>query len=193
MNSARMIFTGFFVLLVSGCAFGVTRYAPSGENIPILQGLKAKGAVPVKVENFTSFEPGLTTIMCRGAGPVEAPDGTTYEDFLRGALISELELAELHDAQSKNIITGHLERIDFGSAIGSGNWTIKMKLIAPERGDFSVQNRYSFSTNFLGDIACRQVAQALTPATRSFWKKVFAHPKFELFMIRPRILPNLTK
>ena len=186
MCSARKIVISLIVLVMSGCAFGATRYAPSGENIPILQGLKAKGALPVKVEKFTSFEPGLTTIMCRGAGPVEAPDGTTYEEFLRGALISELELAELHDEESNNIITGHLERIDFGSAIGAGNWTIKMKLIAPERGEFFVQDRYSFSTNFLGDIACRQVAQALAPATRSFWKKVFAHPKFELFMMRRR-------
>jgi len=44
---------------------------------------------------------------------------------------------------------------------------------------FLVENTYEFSTNFIANIACEQVAQALAPATQDLIKKLVQHPSFK--------------
>lgn len=51
---------------------------------------------------------------------------------------------------------------------------------------FTVERVHSFSTNFIADIACEQVAQALGPATQDFLKKSFADPSFREIFQRAR-------
>lgn len=149
------------------------------------QRVNDQNASSTGVASFTSFQPGLNQIMCRAAGPVEAPDQKPFEVYLREALISELKLAGLYGDKSGTVLNGYLENIDFSSNIGAGSWTIRMRFSREGGAPFTVEHVHSFSTNFIADIACEQVAQALGPATQDFLKKTFADPSFrEIFQSR---------
>ena len=54
-----------------------TRKAPSGQK--------------VNVGAFTAAKPGQTGIMCRLVGPITTPDGRSFEEYVRRALIDEGE------------------------------------------------------------------------------------------------------
>ena len=166
------------VVMMVGCSHVAPRYGLSADNIENLKSLKAGTSKRIAVGPYTTYEPGKQSILCRAAGPVEAPDGKTFETYLRDALISELRIAEVFDEKSPTVLQGHLEHIDFNSNIGSGNWTIRVKFTAPGVEPFTVQHTYPFSTNFVADIACGQVAQALMPATQDFHRSVFGNPGF---------------
>lgn len=165
-------------LLVSGCTHNIPRYGLSADNVSTLQRMKSSSSNKLATATFTSFEPGKNSIVCRAAGPVEVPDGKTYETYIRDALISELKIADMHSENSGTVINGHLEFIDFSSNIGAGNWIIKMKFWGQGSTPFLVENTYPFSTNFIADIACGQVAQAFVPATQDFIKKLVNDPQF---------------
>lgn len=166
------------VLVVSGCSHVVPRYGLSANNIQDLKSMRSPASKPIAVNDFSSREPGKSSIMCRAAGPVETPDGKPFEAYLRDALVSELQIAELYDAKSPILVRGVLDHIDFSSHIGDGYWTIRMTFEVPPAAPFTVENRYTFSTAFIADRACAQVAQALLPATQDFYKAVFARPEF---------------
>jgi hypothetical protein len=170
------------VLLLGACAHTSQRYSSSAENVVSLQEIRKSSDRTIQLAPFTAAQPGLKEIMCRAAGPIQAPDQKAYEVFLRDAMMAELSLAGLVSEKSATVLDGYLEHIDFSSAIGAGTWTIRMRFTREGGIPFTVEHVHPFSTNFIADIACEQVAQALGPATQDFLKKVFAEPAFrELF------------
>jgi hypothetical protein len=174
------------LLLTSACTHTSQRYGLSAENVAALQQLKQSTGASLQVAPFTTFSPGLNSILCRAAGPVETPDQRPFEAYLREALVSELKISGLFNEKSETILNGHLEHIDFSSNIGAGNWTIRMRFNKANETPFTIENTYGFSTNFIADIACSQVAQALNAATQDFLKKTFEHPSFKaLFPKKP--------
>jgi hypothetical protein len=178
MKTSIRVLLSVSVLLIAGCAHVAPQYGVSEDNLELMKSLRTSASKRIAVAPFTSQEPNKQSIMCRGAGPVEASDGKTFEAYLRDALITELKFAELFDEKSPSVLRGHLEHIDFNSNIGAGNWTMKVSFSSPGTEPFTVQHTYPFSTNFVGGIACGQVATALVPATQSFYRAVFNHPGF---------------
>ncbi len=178
-NYAKIALSVIIVLLTTACTHTSQRYGLSAENVAMLQQVKQSSDATLQVANFTTFNPGLNSIMCRAAGPVEPPDQRPFEMYIREALISELKISGLFNEKSANTLHGHLEHIDFNSNIGAGNWTMRMRFNKADEAPFTVENVYSFSTNFIADIACGQVAQALGAATQDFLKKTFEHPSFK--------------
>lgn len=185
-NFAKLATAVAAILLTAACAHTSQRYGLSAENVATLQQIKQTTDTTVQVANFTSFQPGLNSIVCRAAGPVEPPDQRSFESYLREALVSELKISNLYDEKSATVLQGHLEHIDFSSNIGAGNWTIRVRFSTEKSAPFTVENVYSFSTNFIAEIACGQVAQALNAATQDFLKKTVAQPSFRaLFPKKP--------
>jgi len=179
MKTAIRVLLSLSALLIVGCSHVAPRYGVSVDKLEDLINLRTITSKRIAVAPFTSNEPGKQSIMCRAAGPVEPPDGKSFENYLRDALISELRIAEVFDEKSPSVLQGHLEHIDFGSNIGAGNWTIRLRFSSSGTAPFTVQHTYPFSTNFMGDRACGQVAQALLPATQDFYRSVFKHPEFK--------------
>lgn len=177
MNKKTIVSACVVALTLMACSHTAPRYGLSPENQVALKTLK--GSKRVAVGPFTSNEPGKQSIICRAAGPVEAPDGKTFDAYLREALINELRIADVLDEKSSVVIKGHLEHIDFNSNIGAGQWMMRLTMSAPGATPFTVENTYSFSTNFIADQACAQVAQALLPATQDLYHKLFAQPQFQ--------------
>ncbi len=179
MKTTMRVLLSLYALLIVGCSHVAPRYGVSVDQLEDLISLRTSASKRIAVAPFTSYEPGKQSIMCRGAGPVEPPDGKSFEAYLRDALISELKVAEVFDEKSPSVLQGRLEHIDFSSNIGAANWTIRLSFSSSGTEPFTVQHTYPFSTNFIGDIACGQVARALMPATQTFYRSVFNHPGFK--------------
>lgn len=169
-------------ILVSACSHTSPRYAPSASNQEQLRQVSSTTNYKIATSKFTSTEPGKTSIMCRAAGPIEAPDGKSFEDYIQDSLTNELKMSGLYSDSSTQKLSGNLELIDFNSNIGAGKWIMRMTFTWGNAAPFTVENTYKFSTNFIADIACEQVAQALPAATQDFIAKVFQDPGFRNYL-----------
>ena len=169
---------GFFVAVtLSGCGYNINPYGASVQNV---EAIKTQGISHVSVAPFTAQEAGQKSIMCRAAGPVSSPGDMTFEQVVERALIDELKLAGVYDQKSSIVIQGHLEEMGFNSNIGAGKWVMKVKVSsASNPGGFTVQSTHEFSTNWVADKACQQVAQAFGPALQELIFKIVSHPQFK--------------
>lgn len=166
------------ILLISACANVSPKYGVSADNVEKLRELSAHGTTRLAVAQFSSFDPTLKSITCRGVVPIEPSDGQTFEGYIQNALTTELKLAGIYAPESPVKLQAKLENINFDSAIGAGKWVIDLSLSAEGTPPFQVNSIYRFSTNWIGDVACQQVATALPAATQDLISRIVAHPAF---------------
>lgn len=178
MTRLRIIAAVIVTSLISACANVSPRYGVSATNVEKLRELSAGGTAHFSVAQFSTFNPSLKSITCRGVVPIEPSDGETFEAYIQNALTTELKLAGIYAPESPVKLQAKLENINFDSAIGAGKWVIDLTLSANGVDPFKVNSTYRFSTNWIGDIACQQVATALPAATQDLVSKIISHPTF---------------
>jgi len=161
------------VILISGCAYNTAPYGASVANVTKIKATKIKA---VSVAPFTSSAPGNSTITCRAAGPVTVKP--SFESYIQGAFIDELKLASSYDPDSKVVISGKLESIDFSSGMTGGNWSISLTVANNISQSFTTKSTYPFSGSFVADKACQEVAQAFSPAVQKLIEEVVSNPQF---------------
>jgi len=143
-----------------------------------VKALKTSAIKPVAIATFTAAMPGRNSIFCRAAGPVDIPDNKTFETYVQNAFIDELKLAGMYDPQSSITIHGALQELDFNSVIGTAKWVFRLAVSSDQAPGFDVNSSYEFSTNWIADKACQQVAQAFGPAVQKLIADTIAHPSF---------------
>jgi len=129
------------------------------------------------VSEFTTAKPGLKSIGCRAAGPIEAPDGATYDAYIYNAFLTELKLANLIAEDAATKLQGKLEAIDFNSNIGGGKWMISLSFTNGSE-NLRVDSEYPFESYFVADKACQKVAQEFEPAVQKAIREVISNPQF---------------
>ena len=163
------------LLVMSGCStYSANRYAISVDNVTELRTLSG---TEIGVGNFSAATPGRTEIMCRGVGPITTPDGESFENFIRKALVDELRMAEVYSKNGGVILSGNLDAIDFSS--NTGNWDISLTVSSSNGESLSVSESYEYKTSFYGETACNQTAQALMPAVQNIIGKIVSNSKFQ--------------
>lgn len=174
MQFVKLMVAGISIAVLSGCStYATNRYSISADNVVALKQYKAS---EIGVGQFTATKPNQTEIMCRGVGPIKTPDGESFEAFVRGALISEMKIAEILSEEGKNQITGNLDEIDFNS--NSGIWTLSLTVNSSNGKQLKVNENYKYSTSFYGETACNQTAQALMPAVQNLISKLVQNKEF---------------
>lgn len=160
---------------LAGCStYSGSRYSISVDNI---MELKSLGANKISVKKFTSSKPGLNKLMCRAVGPIPTPDGESFAEYIRKALIDEIKMAGLFSLQSKIFLSGNLDNISFDSL--SGVWFMDLTVNSSNGMILTVHEEYKYKTNFGGDAACQQTAQAFMPAVQNLIKKLVTNPDFQ--------------
>lgn len=107
-------------VLCTGCSsYAVPRYGVSVTNVAAL---RQTGAQKVSVGAFTASGGSKTEIGCRAVGPVKTPDERPFEEYIRKALIDELQVAEIYSESGPITLTGNLDQIDFSST--AGKWSL---------------------------------------------------------------------
>jgi hypothetical protein len=154
--------------------YAVQRYSISTDNVMALKEIKD---TKINVGTFSSTQNGLNSITCRGVGPIKTPDGETYSEYIRKALIDELKIAEVYSADAPITLTGQLNSIDFSS--NSGVWNISLTINSSNSRSMTASESYSYTTSFYGETACNQTAQAVMPAVQDLIGKVVRNPEFK--------------
>lgn len=158
-----------------GCGYAVNPYGASVQNVTAIKG---SGIRSVSVAPFTATNPGQKSIMCRAAGPVETPNGVSFESYIQTALVDELKLAGVYDEKSPTKLTGKVEEVDFNSNIGAGKWVMSLTIANGHNPGYTTRTTHEFSTNWVADKACQQVAQAFGPAVQKLVYETVTNPKF---------------
>jgi hypothetical protein len=171
---SKILMTVVVAVVMSGCStYSANRYSISVDNVTAL---KAINGTKLNVGGFTASKPGQTEIMCRGVGPIKTPDGQTFENFIRKALVDELKMAEAYSSSAPITLTGNLDAIDFSS--NSGTWNLALTVNSSNGNSLSTSENYSYTTSFYGETACNQTAQALMPAVQNLIGKVVRTSEF---------------
>jgi hypothetical protein len=174
----RTLVTLLLAVLVASCSHVAPRYSISANNVEGIRTVSSDGTNKIGVASFSTFEPGLSSIMCRGAGPVRPPDDLTFEKYIEEAIASELKLARAFSSESPVRLQGKLEYITFNSNIFNGKWQIDMTFSGDSVEPFTIKSIYEFSTNYVANTACTQVATALPQAVQELVAKLVSHPSF---------------
>ena len=166
------------LVLLSGCStYAAARYSMTADNVVALRTLNDK---KINIGTFASSQPGQSEIMCRAVGPIKTPDGESFSEYIRKALIDELRIANVFSNDAPVTLTGNLDHINFSST--SGNWDLALTLTSSNGKFLTITENYSYTTSFYGETACNQTAQALMPAVQNLVGKIVSSPDFVPFI-----------
>ena len=94
------------------------------------------------------------------------------------AFNDEFKLAGIYSENGIKI-TGDVTKVEFSSGVFfDGYWNIALNLKSSNGKTLPVSHQYSFTSNYIGDVACDAVAAALIPAVQDLIKKTVLHPQF---------------
>jgi len=142
-----------------------------------LKGLSTSG---LSVGTFTG--PASFDRSCRAAGPLAAPDGISYSEYIRKALADELKVAGAYaEANPRITLSGVVNRLEFSSSRGltGGSWDIQISLNSSNGKTLPVAEHYEFESGFVADTACKQTAEAYFPAVQNLIAKAVRSPEFK--------------
>ncbi|WP_028469649.1 hypothetical protein [Neptunomonas japonica] len=171
----KLTMAAISIVYLSGCSFTASNYGASFENV---ETIKKLGSVEVSVSDFTASK-STSGIACRGAGSVVTPNKETFEDYIHKAFVSELKLAGVYSDSAPIELKGHFTKIDFSSNIGNGNWSFELTASSSKDESIQIVSKHEFSTNWVADKACQQVAQELSPAVQVLIKDIVSNPEFK--------------
>jgi len=162
------------IVLLTGCSrYAVSRYGVSVTNVTALR--QMDGA-PVTVGKFSATGESKREITCRAVGPIKTPDERPFEEYVRKALIDELQLAGLYSESAPVTLTGNLDKMDFSST--DGKWMMGMTVKSSNGRVLTVTNDHAYDTSFIGEKGCALTAQAFGPAVQTLIGKLVHHPDF---------------
>lgn len=174
MKTLKLASLLVLAILTQACSTYTTdRYAISANNVVALKQYRGSG---FNVGRFTASQPGRNTLSCRAVGPIPTPDGETFEQYIRNALISEMQIAEVYSKGADITLSGNLNHIEPDSL--NGTWTLSLTLDSSNGNSITVREVFNFRTSFIGETACNQTAQALMPAVQNVIALVLRHPDF---------------
>jgi len=160
--------------ICEGCSsYAVPRYGVSVTSVAALKKLEAQ---KISVGKFTATGGSQTEITCRAVGPIKTPDERPFEEYVRKALIDELQVAEIYSESGPTTLTGNLDKVDYSST--GGKWMLGVTVTLSNGRSLTVANDFDYETSFIGEKACALSAQAFGPAVQVLIGKLVHHPEF---------------
>ncbi len=152
-------------------------YKASTNNIIALQNNLKQTNTKVTLGSFSLAAGVEEELMCRLLGPVKVAPGKTLSAFIKEAFQEELFLAQAYDTNAPIKIEGKIERLSF-SSVSPANWEIAMRVSSNKSPGYSVAVKYNYDTSFDAFSACRNVADAFSPAVQELLRQVVTNPQF---------------
>jgi hypothetical protein len=103
--------------------------------------------------------------------------GKSLSTFIKEAFQEELFLAQAYDSNSPVSIEGRIERLSF-SSVSPANWEIAMRVSSNKSTGYTVSIKYNYDTSFDAWSACKNVADAFSPAVQELLRQVVTNPQF---------------
>jgi hypothetical protein len=166
------------VALLAGCSTtNSIPYKASTTNVITLQNNLKQSNTKVTLGTFSLANGVEEELMCRLMGPVKVAPGKTLSTFIKEAFQEELFLAQAYDTNAPVTIEGRIERLSF-SSVSPANWEIAMRVTSNKSPGYSVSVKYNYDTSFDAYSACRNVADAFSPAVQELLRQVVTNPQF---------------
>lgn len=172
-------------LLVTACSIMVgcsttnsIPYKASTNNVIALQNTLKQSNTKVSLGSFSLANGVEENLMCRLMGPVKVAPGKSLSTFIKEAFQEELFMAQAYDSNAPVKIEGQIERLSF-SSVSPANWEIGMRIKSNQSEGYSVLVKYNYETSFDAWSACKNVADAFSPAVQELLRQVIAHPQFK--------------
>ena len=165
------------LVLMSGCSTtNSTPYKASTSNVIELQNKFKARNYKISLGNFYMINVE-EELMCRMLGPVKVSPGKSLPTFIKEAFQEELFLAQVYDSAAPVIIEGRIEKLTF-SSVSPANWEISINVSSNKSPGYSVSVKYNYDTSFDAWNACKNVADAFTPAVQHLIHAIVTNPKF---------------
>jgi hypothetical protein len=158
MKWAKLFLVGVLGMSACGCAH-ITAPAPQ----PSMANVNAAKALASTV-NVGSFKlaAGLSpsideSISVRGSNTLKPPGGTSFSNYLREVLITELRAGNKLDEASRIIITGELTKSELDAGMTTGTATVGARFVATRADgvcfDKELAATGKWESSFLGAVA----------------------------------------
>jgi hypothetical protein len=172
----------------------VPDYKTQTLNIDQLNTLSGGVAQKIAVDNFTTTKSRIN-MGCRAFGEIHLKEGVTVEEYLRNALISELESANLYSTTSKKSLGGNIDYVDLTTtsiatftvpgleSLTNSKWSITATFKGKGANDFTIPSVYlfPFKDSFF-DGPCENPRKKFDSAIANLIKIIFKHPSFTKFI-----------
>lgn len=165
-------------ILMVGCSTtNSIPYKASTSNVITLQNTLKQSNIKVNLGTFSMASGVDENLMCRMMGPVKVAPGKSLATYIKEAFQEELFLAQSYDTNAPVIIEGRIEKLAF-SSVSPANWEITMRVSSNKSQGYSVSTKYNYETSFDAWSACKNVADAFSPAVQELLRQVTANPQF---------------
>lgn len=165
-------------VLATGCSTtNSIPYKASTGNVITLQNTLKASNTKVNIGAFSMGNGIDEELMCRMLGPVKVAPGKTLSTFIKEAFQEELFLAQVYDSAAPLTIEGRIEKLTF-SSVSPANWEIAMRVSSNKSSGYTVSVKYNYDTSFDAFSACRNVADAFSPAVQELLRQVVTNPQF---------------
>lgn len=131
----------------------------------------------VSLGEFKMAEGVDENLLCRLMGPVKVAPGKSLTEYIKDAFQEELFLAQVYATDAPTVINGTINEISF-SSISPAYWEIGMTVSSNNSSVYDVSTKYEFNTSFSAYSACKNVADAFSPAVQSLLREVVSNPQF---------------
>lgn len=167
-----------FCIALCGCqTMQPATYSNFGDNTFTLKKYKGEKLRVGTMNDLSNFDSS-----CRLVGPIKTSGDRPLSIFIRDSINDEFKFAGLYsDDVNTTVLTATLKSAKFSSLVGvtSGFWSFSLQLSNPNNSkNVDVTTKYAFDSGFMGDDACRNVANALTPAVQLLINKAFTDSNF---------------
>lgn len=177
----NLIKTGLIVaasVLFVGCSTtNSIPYKASTSNVITIQNALKADNTKVTLGTFSMANGVTEELTCRLLGPVKVAPGKTMSTFIKEAFQEELFLAQAYDTNAPVTIEGRIEKLAF-SSVSPANWEIAMRVSSNKSPGFTVAVKYNYDTSFDAISACKNVADAFSPAVQELLRQVVSNPQF---------------
>lgn len=166
--SPRMLVV-LLAISLSGCSHVAERYQPSTNN---LAALRAIAPAKISVGRFTEAPTVAKHEVGCGANSISPPDGQSFAEYVRAALISELRLAGIYSETSSSALSGQLTEVSLDSSpfAATATWILALELQGNGK-TVAAADQYSFRSTTMNTTSCEASTRRLHDAVQNVVSK----------------------
>lgn len=178
MRYTKLFATVAVIAATAGCSTtNSVPYKASTSNVISMQNTFLSKGVKVRLGSFSMGAGVEENLLCRLMGPVTVAPGKGLSTYIKEAFQEELFLAQIYSSTAPNVIDGKIEKLAF-SSVSPANWEISMRISSNNSAGYTTTIKYNYDTSFDAISACKNVADAFSPAVQELIKQVVANPQF---------------
>ncbi len=166
-----------FSFLFFSCSSKTPRYSLDYETQMILKkhAKDINKQISIKVYGNDS-----KSMLCRLAKTISPPDGKTYLEYLKDAIVKELMMQDLYMESSPETLTIYVKDLKFDSI--SGKWIIASTVTLPNGKTFNLNKSYEFGFVYIAEQACNEVSKAYFNFVQDYIKSLISNQNFIAYL-----------